>query len=384
MGMGMNRITRKTRASAFALALTGLLYFLPSSQAVPMWTRRYSVPCSTCHSYPSLQLTERGLDFLQRGHRFEGDSFDKDLFHLVSAHAEWEYEVQQRGNSPFSSPDVHLHAGGALAPMFSAYVDAGLGSESELETARLEFTKERGERLYFIARAGKFIPTLIRNYGGGLMASASTPLVLTDATLDNNPFTPTRPSFGVDLAARLGRFFVQSGVVNGEDVEDQAAVANHKDVYATGELVLPDGLSGFGLYYHRGGYDLADPSAGILFDRYDREGLFGNFTRDKYRLAGAYVRGTDRIESLANRKIDGYFLQIDVHPIDWLVPFVRYDDVKTRDDAEESRTRKGTLGCAIRIFENEITAGRAVLEVSREKDPELSTNAALLSLLWSF
>lgn len=383
MRLRTRRITRRTRASAVVLALTGLLYFLPSSQAVPMWTRRYNVPCSMCHAYPSLQLTDGGLDFLRRGHRFEGDSFDKDLFHLISAHVEWDYEVQKREATPFSSPEFHIHAGGALARMFSAYVDAGVGSESELETARLQFTKESGDT-YFTARAGKFIPALIRNYGGGLMSSASTPLVLTDATLDDNPFTPARPSFGVDVAARLKRFFFQTGMVNGEDVEGQAAVANHKDVYTTAEVVLRDGLSGFGLYYHRGGYDLGDASAGFLFDRYDRQGLFGNFTRDKLRVGGAYVRGKDRIETLEDRKIGGYFVQFDVHPIDWLVPFVRYDGVKTTDETDEIRTRKGTLGCSIRLFENEITAGRTVLEVSQKREAGVNTNAALLGLLWSF
>ena len=152
----------------------------------------------------------------------------------------------------------------------------------------------------------------------------------------------------------------------------------------TAEMALPDGLSGFGLYYHRGGYDLTDSSAGFLFDRYDREGLFGNFTRDKFRIAGAYVRGKDHVETLPSKTIDGYFIQADLHPIDWLVPFVRFDDVKTRDYTEENRTQKATAGCSFRIFENEISAGRMVLEVSRTKDSGLSANGALLGLLVAF
>jgi hypothetical protein len=216
------------------------------------------------------------------------------------------------------------------------------------------------------------------------MASASTPLILTDATLGNNPFTPARPSFGIDVAGRVKWFFVQSGVVNGEDVEGQAAVGNHKDVYATVEFALPDGISGLGLYYHSGGYDLDDPTAGTLFDRYDREGVFANVTRDKFRIAGAYIKGTDHVDTRADQKIDGYYIQTDVHPVDWVVPFIRYDDVKTTDDVAETRTRKGTLGTAFRLFENEITAGRIVLEVSRTKDQDVSSNGALAALLWAF
>jgi len=70
--------------------------------------------------------------------------------------------------------------------------------------------------------------------------------------------------------------------------------------------------------------------------------------------------------------------------VDWVVPFIRYDDVKTTDDVAETRTRKGTLGTAFRLFENEITAGRIVLEVSRTKDQDVSSNGALAALLWAF
>jgi hypothetical protein len=74
------------------------------------------------------------------------------------------------------------------------------------------------------------------------MASASTPLIITDTTLAGNPFTPARDSFGVDIAARWKSIFMQTGVVNGEDVEGQAAVQNHKDLYATGEFAHTDAL----------------------------------------------------------------------------------------------------------------------------------------------
>ena len=368
----------------FSLAVASLFLFSSGASAIPMWSRRYSVSCSYCHAYPGLQLTAGGLDFFRRGHRMEKDTFDKDLSHSISAHLEWEYDVAQGQSTAFESPELHLHAGGALSPLFSLYGDVGFGSDgSNLETLSLQLTKELGSDTYFTARGGKISPTIIRNYGNGLMASASTPLILTDTALGNNPFNPARDSFGVDVGYRWKSLFVQAGVLNGEDVEGQAAVKNHKDIYATAEMALPDGLSGVGLYYYRGGYDLGDPDSGLLFDRYDRTGVFANFTRDRFRVAGAYLWGKDQIQTLSDQKIHGWYAQADVHPAEWLAPFVRYDDVKTETTDGTDRVRQGTVGCAIRLFDNEITGGRMVIEGFRKKETGVSTTGALLNFLWA-
>jgi hypothetical protein len=302
---------------------------------------------------------------------------------LVSAHGEWEWDVQQGQSSSFPPPEFHLHAGGALTKAFSAYVDANINHD--LETAYLQYTNEWGSDSYFTARAGKISPTIIRDYGNGLMASASTPLILTDVAVADNPFVPARDSFGADVGARFKSIFVQTGVVNGEDVPGQAAVNNHKDFFATGEFMLPDELSGAGLYYYKGGYDLGDPTvAPLLFDRYDREGVFVNFTWDRFRIAGAYLYGKDRVETLSDRKIHGWYAQTDFHPTEWLAPFIRWDDVTTEAADQTDRTQKGNVGCSIRLYESQITAGRVVLEASRQKEGRVYTTAGLLNILWIF
>ncbi len=367
-------------APALLLLVTGMLQAPPAS-AIAMWSRRYNVACNHCHAFPSLQLTENGVDFLRRGHRIEGDSLDKDLSHQISTHAEWTYEIKEGESTAFQTPSFHFHAGGALSSAFSGYVDATINDT--LEAAYLQYTAEKGDS-YFTARAGKISPTLVRNYGNGLLASASTPLIITDSNLGQNPFTPARDSFGVDVAGRWKSLFVQSGVVNGEDVEGQAAVKNHKDIYATGEFALPDGISGVGLYYYRGGYDLGDSTAGFLSDRYDRKGVVANFTKDRFRLAGAYLYGKDRVSTISDKKVRGFYGQVDVQATEWWVPFARYDEIKTEDDEGIDRTRKGTLGCAFRLYQSEATAGRLVLEASRQKQLNVSTNAALFHLLWTF
>lgn len=248
----------------------------------------------------------------------------------------------------------------------------------------LQFTKEHGDNSYFTARIGKISPTIVRNYGNGLMASASTPLVLTDATLDDNPFTPARGSFGIDVGQRWKRLFVQAGVLNGEDVPGQASVGDHKDVFATAEFTAVGQPTGIGLYYYRGGYDLGDPAVATRFDRYDRWAVFANYTRDKVRLAGAYVFGTDRVETLANRTLRGFYVQCDVHPVDIVAPFARYDWVKTEVEGGAEKTWKVTLGSAIQLYQSDITAGRAVIEVYRIDQAGAAANGFMANLLWAF
>jgi len=296
------------RPIGLLLILFVLVVSASPASAVPAWSRRYGFPCGMCHAYPSLQLTTTGVDFLRRGHRLKEDKFDKDLTNLLSVHGEWTYTKQEKEPAPFESPDAHLHAGGAISSHFSTYADVTLNG-GDLETLMLQFTKEHGDESYFTARIGKISPTIIRNYGNGLMASASTPLILTDVTLADNPFTPARESFGLDVGQRWRRVFVQAGVLNGEDVPGQAAVNDHKDFFASAELTA-DGLpTGVGVYYYRAGYDLGDPAVATLFDRYDRTSVFANYTRDKVRLAGAYAFGKDRVQTLAERKIRGFYVQ---------------------------------------------------------------------------
>ncbi|HXO18287.1 MAG TPA: hypothetical protein VOA87_00015 [Thermoanaerobaculia bacterium] len=372
---------RAVRLTAALLLTTGILLAWASpAGAMPLWARRYGITCSTCHAFPSLQLTATGLDFLRRGHRFTGDTFDKDITHLLSGHGEWSYDHRQGVPTPFENPEFHLHAGGALSPLFSAYVDANVNND--FESAYLQYTKAHDDSSYFTARLGKLSPTIVRNYGNGLLASSSTPLIVTDAVLGNNPFTPARGSAGVDVGGRWHSFFLQGGVVNGESQAGVAEVNNHKDVYATAEYALPDGVSGLGLYYHRGTYDLlVEDGEPLRPDTYDRSGLFANFTRDKVRVAGAYLTGTDRIAGLEDAKLRGFFVEADLHAAEDWVPFARYDETRL---ANEARTRKATVGCAVRIFETEATAGRLVLELSRQEQAADKTNGALLNVIWAF
>jgi hypothetical protein len=364
-------------AVCWALALS-----LPSA-AVPMWARRYNVGCNTCHTWPALQLTSTGLDFLRRGHRLKGDSFDKDWTHLVAAHVEWEYDAATGTTNQFNSPEFHIHAGGAFTDNFSGYVNANVNNE--IEAAYLQFTKEWGDDDYFTVRGGRLSPTLLRNYGNGLEAGASDPLILSSTALNANPFTPDRNNNGIDIGGRYQMFFLQAGVLNGDDVAGQASVGTHKDFYTTLEAT-PDGVSGVGLYYHHGGYDLGDAaSPPLLNDSYYRAGVFANYTQKLFRLTGAYLYGTDQVATITpQRKISGWYAQINGYPAGWLVLFARYDDTKTEDETGQILTRQGTVGATFQAFQLGTTAARIALEAGRQQTPGAHANLGTVNLLWAF
>ncbi len=360
---------------AFALCLP--------SAAVPMWARRYNVGCNTCHAWPAFQLTATGVDFLRRGHRFKGDGFDKELPHLIAGHVEWRYDAATGATNQFNSPEFHIHAGGALTENFSGYVNANINNE--IEAAYLQYTREWGDDVYFTARGGRLSPTLLRNYGSGLGAGANDPLILSDTALNSNPFVPDRTNNGVDIGGRYQMFFAQAGVLNGEDVAGQASVGHHKDFYATVEA-MPDGVSGVGLYYHHGGYDLGDPAAApLLYDSYQREGVFANYTQSLFRVAGAYLIGKDQVATVTpDRKIRGYYAQVNGYPTGWVVLFARHDDVRTQDETGELRTRQDTVGATFKVFEMSTTSARLTLEAARKQTPDAHTNLGVVNLLWAF
>ena len=369
------------RMLIFVCFILIIVSLAPAAWAVPMWSRRYNVPCSLCHSYPSLQLTSAGLDFFRKGHRFDTDTFDKDLSHLLSAHIEAEYDFVQGTPTQFTRPDLHLHAGGAVSEHFSAYADANVNND--FETIYLQATKSIGKDGFVTARAGKLSPTIIRNYANGIMASASNPLIITDTTLGPNPFTPARDSYGISGAGGWKSLFFEGGVINGDDIPGQAAVNRHKDFYASGEYALPDGISGVGLYTHRGGYDI-EQSDLAGFDRYDRTAVFANFTRSRFRIAGAWLTGRDSIAHQPRETIRGFYVQGDIKTFSKVVPFVRYDFTRTNTGSDPERQRKGTIGVALSAFETDVSAARIAVEAARLTAGGTHTNSALINLLLAF
>jgi len=168
-------------------------------------------------------------------------------------------------------------------------------------------------------------------------------------------------------------------------VAGQATVGHHKDFYATLEAT-PDGVSGVGLYFHHGGYDLGDPAAPPqLEDSYHREGVFANYSQPLFRVAGAYLYGKDHVATLTpDRKIQGWYVQVNGYPAGWVAVWARYDDTKTTDETGQLRTRQGTVGATLKVFEMNTTSARIALEAGRQEVPGSHTNLGVVNLIWAF
>jgi hypothetical protein len=168
-------------------------------------------------------------------------------------------------------------------------------------------------------------------------------------------------------------------------VAGQASVGHHKDFYATLEA-MPDGVSGAGLYYHHGGYDLGDPALPPQRnDSYQRQGVFANYTQSLFRVAGAYLYGKDSVATVTpERKIHGYYAQVNGYPTGWVAVFARYDDTTTQDETGKLRTRQGTVGATFKVFEMHTTSARIALEAARQQTPGAHTDLGVVNLLWAF
>jgi len=52
--------------------------------------------------------------------------------------------------------------------------------------------------------------------------------------------------------------------------------------------------------------------------------------------------------------------------------------------ASSFRPASSTIGSALRLFESEITAGRAVLELYRKSEAGVAANGVMVNMLWAF
>lgn len=140
----------RARRTLFPLAVVMLALFLPTpGQALPLFARKYSLPCTACHfAFP--RLNAFGRAFRQNGYRMVGAlgnspweekefpiSFVADVGYdythtFIPAHdAEPAVEAN---TSQFQQNAVELHTAGTLAPHVTFHVDsdfAGVGQSLE-------------------------------------------------------------------------------------------------------------------------------------------------------------------------------------------------------------------------------------------------------------
>ena len=85
-----------------------------------------------------------------------------------------------------------------------------------------------------------------------------------------------------------------------------------------------------------------------------------------------------------DRKIHGWYLQAEAHPVGWCVPFLRYDDTRTRLETGTDRIQQGTIGVSLQLYGGDVQSARIALEAARRREMGTDTNSGIVNLLWIF
>ncbi len=141
----MSRLTRRCRSrvlvtSLFLAALAALATASRPADALPLFARKYGVPCTTCH-IAAPRLNVFGMHFKQNGYRMPGadgespwDSTAKELiplsvvtnvaYHYTSTNTTLPDGSKERTNfGTFEQEQVEFHSAGTMAKKVSFHVD---------------------------------------------------------------------------------------------------------------------------------------------------------------------------------------------------------------------------------------------------------------------
>ena len=361
----MNRLLK---CGAVLLCATFLLALLDKrGEAVPAFARRIGAKCSQCH-FIAGELNLTGKDFLRRGLReFEEVTPDvqpgvttagaesasessepagagaepqtgverrlqqleqemarmraggqtgagASLGEYLSLIGKYGFESEKGGTSRFGPGELALWSGGPLSPEFSyvAEVEAAVGAtsdESELETEEFygQYTSGVGAN-YTTIRFGSFQPILLTTHQSGApRIILERPAVLSGRSGNGNGWRPRSRLRGVEAGILRGNFAGYLGIGNGQG---QNTGDSHMDFYGTLERTFDDNGSSLGLWAFSGDTPLtgiAAPPDGR--DRFKRWGILGNYAKEKTKVVGAFLKGTNE-SAAGDLDNDGFFLQV--------------------------------------------------------------------------
>ncbi|GMV88871.1 MAG: hypothetical protein AMXMBFR81_18020 [Chthonomonas sp.] len=361
------------------------------AQAIPAWTRKHKLPCTSCHFGSTNRLTKFGRDFQWRGYRTaDTESLSDDnspvLTDYLSFASKFRFE-SDKDASPKTKFDVEalsIYMGGPLYQNLSFFFEIYLherGKESnstgtgntdtavreKLAEAYLFYNSKPDADTYWFARAGSVTPRSIHNLSTGGRNSISRPAVLNDDDGTGNLFTPRDRFYGITAGAvhdKKTRF--EFGITNGgggNKRPNQPENNDFKDLFFSVERDLDDDGSYAGVFGYRGRYPVAKPGgpAGQFADqKFDRFGLFAALEKDRFNASAGYFWGKNELEATASRSPKGYFIEGGVNVGPNTTAYGRYD----RTDWDTGTTK---TGYAIGLSQRLSSVGRAALELAQSK-----------------
>lgn len=383
----MLRTVAVVMAAVFALSV--------AAHAVPAWGRHTGADCSSCH-WGLNKLNHTGRMFQLRGHRMpDEEGVDAKSYNLAE-YTSWASKVRfiaDKDADPSTKFDVEslsIYSGGPLDKNFSYFFEyylheragdaPGAGSRSKLADAYLFYNSDASADTFYWVRAGQIYPYLIYYYGSGGRLSISRNEAINRQPGGGNLYTPRDRAYGVSGGyVYEGKLLGEVGIVNsggGNAAPNLAETNNFKDVYATLEYVLDDNGSGIGVYGYSGKFQIAPGNE----DKFDRVGIFANYTTPQYTLSAGALSGKHDVP--ASRRVRTWFAELGYNFTDTVLGWVRYDHFY-RDIPADAQNRLVELSVGVSTRLNSI--GRLAVEYRNRKfSGQGDRNDLVAELNWLF
>lgn len=380
---------------AVAMAVVALFVLTMAAHAVPAWGRRTGADCSSCH-WGLNKLNHTGRMFLLRGHRMPDEEGIGNEGYNLTEYTSWASKVRfvaDKDADPSTKFDVEalsIYSGGPIDKNFSYFFEyymheragdaAGAGSRSKLADAYLFYNSDAAADTFYWVRAGQIYPYLIYYYGSGGRLSISRNEAINRRPGGGNDYTPRDRAYGVSAGyVYEGNLLAEVGIVNsggGNATPNIAETNNFKDVYATVEYVLDESGTGIGVY----GYSGKFKTAGGPEDKFDRVGVFANYTTPQYTISAGALSGKHDLP--ASRRVRTWFAELGYNFTNTTLGWVRYDHFY-RDIAADAENR--LVGLSVGVSHRLNSVGRLVVEYrNRKYSGKSDVNDLTVELNWLF
>jgi hypothetical protein len=332
--------------AAIIAAVLASIFLQSASNAVPSFARRAGgVSCDMCHWHQNA-LNATGKEFLRHGVRFadeQANAGDEDfkLSHYASLLLTPGLSAVEGDGTRFSAGDAALWVGGPLDGKFSALAEIEFqidDVEVEVEEIYAHYVSDPGSN-YFSGRIGQFQPlALLAQVSGAARTTISRPEAISGRATNGNGFRPRSRLRGVEFGTVRGPLSAYLGLGNGPQ---QNAADNHMDIYATVEHEFGDQGSSIGAWAYWGEAVLG----GGERDSFNRYGILGNYTAEKFRVLGGVLVGSNDDALGAELNNQGGFLEVDYALKPGTVLYGRWDKFdRDVSGGGETSTDGPTLG----------------------------------------
>ncbi len=355
----------------FVVASVMFALFPSTASAIPAWSRRYDVQCSTCHYPAPPRLNAYGHKFRRAQFRLP-DEFNKDadwknLKNYVAFRIRGRYEYDSNEGagtvtSSFKLNDATLFYAGPVSKNFSGFVELERPGDEEIIEAVVSIGGIRGKPdSFWTFRLGQF-HTLTRVGFGGLdrPTGISTPSAVSRALVSGNSFALNQDQVGAEGTYVHKNWRIIGQLLNGSNsltnadpgkTSDQADENRAKDAVLAYELMWGETASGLTVFGYRGTQDdLANATAPDIVTLKRFGVTAAQVFKKGFEVQGGYVRGTDDydipVAGVDSVDGNGYWVELEQYfskAKDFTI-FGRYDSTDPDTDVSDNSRKQVTVG----------------------------------------